>query len=102
MPVLYLDHVQLAMPAGREDEARGFYADLLGIPEHPKPPHLTARGGCWFENGPLKVHLGVDPAFVPARKAHPAFVVDDLDALVEKLARAGANMSTIRSAIASN
>jgi hypothetical protein len=89
MPVLYLDHVQLAMPAGREDEARAFYAGLLGIPERSKPAHLAARGGCWFENGPLKVHLGVDPAFVPARKAHPAFVVDDLKGLTAKLAQAG-------------
>jgi catechol 2,3-dioxygenase-like lactoylglutathione lyase family enzyme len=89
VPVLSLDHIQLAMPAGREDEARAFYAGLLGIPERVKPPHLAARGGCWFENGSLKVHLGVDPAFAPARKAHPAFVVDDLDDLVEKLARAG-------------
>jgi len=89
MSVLYLDHIQLAMPAGREDEARAFYAGLLGIPEVPKPPHLDARGGCWFERGDLKVHLGVDPNFAPARKAHPAFVVEDLAALVAKLEAAG-------------
>jgi|SRR5579863_6207951 len=91
MSVLYLDHIQLAMPAGRENEARAFYAGLLGIPERAKPPHLAVRGGCWFENGSLKVHLGIDPAFAPARKAHPAFVVNDLDALIEKLALAGFN-----------
>ncbi|MBV9932803.1 MAG: glyoxalase, partial [Actinobacteria bacterium] len=48
MPILNVDHVQLAMPAGREDEARRFYRDLLGLPETPKPPHLAKRGGCWF------------------------------------------------------
>jgi catechol 2,3-dioxygenase-like lactoylglutathione lyase family enzyme len=88
MSVLYLDHVQLAMPPGREDEARAFYAGLLGMPETPKPPHLASRGGCWFEGG-VKVHLGVDPEFVPARKAHPAFVVENLAALVSKLEQAG-------------
>jgi catechol 2,3-dioxygenase-like lactoylglutathione lyase family enzyme len=89
MSVLSLDHVQLAMPPEKEDEARAFYAGLLGIAEQPKPPHLAARGGCWFQNGPLKVHLGVDPAFVPARKAHPAFIVDDLGALAARLEQAG-------------
>ena len=76
--VVRLDHVQLAMPAGREAEAVAFYEALLGIPHVPKPPHLAARGGCWFERGDLKVHLGVDKDFRPATKAHAAFIVDDL------------------------
>ena len=46
-----LDHVQLAMPAGREPDAVAFYAGLLGLAEVPKPPVLAARGGCWFEHG---------------------------------------------------
>jgi len=77
------------MPAGGEATARAFYEGLLGIPEHPKPAHLVGRGGCWFEDGPLRVHLGVDPVFVPATKAHPALVVDDLDALASRLGAAG-------------
>ncbi len=89
MQVLRLDHVQLAMPAGREAEARAFYRDGLGIPEQAKPAHLVGRGGCWFERGELKIHLGVDSAFVAARKAHPAFVVEDLPALVARLEHAG-------------
>ncbi len=89
MPVLHIDHVQLAMLAGREDEARAFYQGCLGIPEQAKPRHLAARGGCWFENGSLKVHLGVEKEFVPARKAHPAFVVEGLLALVARLEEAG-------------
>jgi len=89
MSIRHLDHVQLAMPAGGEDQARGFYRDLLGIPEKTKPPHLAARGGCWFEDGALKVHLGVDRAFVAARKAHPAFIVERLDTLADRLRKAG-------------
>lgn len=84
-----LDHVQLAMPAGREDEAVAFYEGVLGLPEVAKPPHLAARGGCWFERGPLKLHLGVDADFRPARKAHPALVVRGLPALVEHLRAVG-------------
>jgi catechol 2,3-dioxygenase-like lactoylglutathione lyase family enzyme len=89
MRVIAIDHVQLAMPEGGEAQARGFYAAVLGIPEAPKPPHLAARGGCWFEQGALKVHLGVEKAFAPARKAHPAFIVEDLPALKAKLVAAG-------------
>jgi catechol 2,3-dioxygenase-like lactoylglutathione lyase family enzyme len=89
MKVVSIDHVQLAMPAGREAEARAFYADLLGIEEQPKPPHLAKRGGCWFERGALRIHLGVEKNFAPARKAHPALIVEDLPALVAALKRAG-------------
>jgi catechol 2,3-dioxygenase-like lactoylglutathione lyase family enzyme len=77
------------MPPGREAEACAFYADLLGIPEAAKPPHLARRGGCWFEDASVRVHLGVEADFRPARKAHPAFVVDDLSGLAERLAAAG-------------
>lgn len=89
MAVLAIDHVQLAMPPGREPEARAFYGGLLGLPERPKPAHLAARGGCWFGRGAVKVHLGVEVGFAPARKAHPAFEVDDLAALAVRLAAAG-------------
>ena len=89
MPVRRLDHVLLAMPAGRESEARDFYQGLLGIPEAVKPANLTARGGCWFEDGELKIHLGVEKNFMPAKKAHPAFIVDDLAGLESVLKKAG-------------
>ena len=89
MQVERLDHVQLAMPAGREADAVAFYEGVLGIPQVPKPPHLAARGGCWFERGDLKVHLGVDHDFRPATKAHPAFVVVDVQALATLATMAG-------------
>jgi catechol 2,3-dioxygenase-like lactoylglutathione lyase family enzyme len=90
MRILAIDHVQLAMPEGGEEAARAFYTGLLGIAETPKPAHLAKRGGCWFEQGALKVHLGVEKTFQPAKKAHPAFIVEDLPALKQKLAAAGA------------
>ena len=89
MNIVAIDHVQLAMPAGQEDAARRFYADLLGVPEVPKPAHLAARGGAWFEHGAIKIHLGVDPDFRPARKAHPGLLVDDLQSLITTLRTAG-------------
>jgi len=89
MRVRRLDHILLAMPAGRESDARDFYQGILGIPEAIKPAGLAARGGCWFEDGELKIHLGVEKNFVPARKAHPAFIVDDLATLEATLKKAG-------------
>lgn|SRR5487761_119735 len=89
MKIRAIDHVQLAMPPGREAEARAFYTGLLGIPEQPKPAHLAARGGCWFERGALKIHLGVEKDFTPAHKAHPALIVEDLPALAASLEHAG-------------
>jgi catechol 2,3-dioxygenase-like lactoylglutathione lyase family enzyme len=77
-----IDHVQLAMPAGGEARAEAFYSGVLGLPRVPKPPALAVRGGCWFEAPGVHVHLGVEEPFAPARKAHPAFVVEELAAFV--------------------
>ena len=89
MKVYAIDHVQLAMPAGEEERARSFYSEVLGIAETPKPPHLAKRGGVWFEDGDLKIHLGVENDFRPATKAHPALLVRGLDQLIEKCRSAG-------------
>jgi len=83
-----IDHVQLAIPGGGEDAARGFYGRLLGLAEQPKPAELARRGGCWFESDRVKVHCGVEDPFRPARKAHIAFRVDDVAGLAAR-ARAG-------------
>ena len=88
MAVIGLDHIQIAIPEGGEDRARAFYGALLGMAEVPKPANLS-RSGCWFESGSLNLHIGVDPDFTPARKAHPAMLVDDLVVLRENLEDAG-------------
>ena len=83
-----LHHVQLAMPVDGEEEAVDFYEKILGIPRVAKPAHLEARGGCWFEGENVRIHLGVEADFRPASKAHPAFVVDNLDAFRRVLDKA--------------
>lgn len=89
--VLGIDHVQLAMPAGMQAEraADHFYGEVLGLQRIAKPPELAARGGCWFEGPGIHLHLGVEAGFVPARKAHPALVVSDLDRMAARLRAAG-------------
>jgi catechol 2,3-dioxygenase-like lactoylglutathione lyase family enzyme len=73
------------MPPGGEHRACEFYEGLLSIPEVSKPAHLAVRGGCWFESGSLKIHLGVEQDFRPARKAHPALLVSDLESIISRL-----------------
>ena len=89
MKLAAIDHVQLAIPPGGEDKARTFYCGLLGLGEVPKPPEMAKRGGAWFENAAVKVHVGVEAEFVPARKAHPAFVVEELETLLAACAAQG-------------
>jgi catechol 2,3-dioxygenase-like lactoylglutathione lyase family enzyme len=87
--IVGLDHVQLAMPTGREADAEAFYAGLLGFTRQPKPEPMASRGGCWFVRGQVAVHLGVEEDFRPAKKAHPALVVRDLPGLEAALRAAG-------------
>ena len=94
MKIISIDHVQLAMPAGEEEKARSFYINLLGFVEIPKPAELAKRGGAWFESGNVQLHLGVEADFRAARKAHPAFIVDDLDALIAKVQSNGFETDT--------
>ena|SRR5215831_14161665 len=87
--VIGIDHVQVAMPPGSEDRARSFYRDLLGMKEIPKPEALAGRGGCWFASGAAQVHIGVEEDFRPAKKAHPALVVEGLDEILGRCEEKG-------------
>jgi catechol 2,3-dioxygenase-like lactoylglutathione lyase family enzyme len=93
MPIVGLDHVQVAAPPGCERDARGFYGGLLGLVEVAKPEALAGRGGAWFALGPggQQLHVGVEEDFAPARKAHPALAVSggSLEVLAERLVEAG-------------
>jgi catechol 2,3-dioxygenase-like lactoylglutathione lyase family enzyme len=86
---LALDHVQLAIPVGGEEDARLFYRDVLGFEEVEKPAPMRSSGGVWFRSGVVELHLGVESDFRPARKAHPGLRVDGIDALASRLSAAG-------------
>jgi catechol 2,3-dioxygenase-like lactoylglutathione lyase family enzyme len=88
-PFTELDHVQLAIPPGGDAAARRFYVELLGFVEVPRPADMAGRGGGWFESGPVRLHLGVEPEFHPARKAHPALRCRDYASLLARLQAAG-------------
>lgn len=87
--LLGLHHVQLAMPEGEEETAVAFYEGVLGLEQVPKPPEISPRGGAWFRLDDLEVHLGVEQGFRPALKAHPAFLVDDLERVRARVEMSG-------------
>lgn len=89
MPVLSLDHVQIAIPIASENRARAFYSGVLGFTEIEKPPQMAERKSIWFVSGPVNLHLGIEPDFTPAKRAHPAFVVAELDEILAACERAG-------------
>lgn len=80
-----IHHVQVAMPPGGEAVARAFYGDMLGFEEVEKPASLEGRGGVWFQTGNLQLHVGVEEDFLPAKKAHIAYLVDDLEVMKQRL-----------------
>jgi catechol 2,3-dioxygenase-like lactoylglutathione lyase family enzyme len=81
-----IDHVQLAAPPNSEHRARRFFHELLGFQEVEKPVVLQKNGGLWFKINDCELHIGIDQSFIPAKKAHPAFTVENLSALKEHLA----------------
>ncbi|MCM3116821.1 glyoxalase [Neobacillus sp. MER 74] len=76
-----IDHIQLAAPKGCEEAAREFFGGILGLIEVEKPAELKKRGGVWFEFGTFQLHIGVEEPFSPAKKAHPALVVEKIEEL---------------------
>ena len=92
--IIAIDHIQLAMPVGEEEKARAFFINILGFGEKQKPAALAGRGGVWFESENVQLHIGVEKDFQPARKAHPAFLVDDLDSLIARIQNAGYKTDT--------
>ena len=89
--LIAIDHVQLAMPPGEEESARRFFVGVLGLREVAKPANLQKRGGAWFANEAqtIRIHLGVDQEFRPAKKAHAALQVENLPAFAERVRAAG-------------
>lgn len=84
-----IDHVLLAAPRGCEEEARKFYVDILGFEEEEKPDTLKPNGGIWFKKGDIHLHIGIEEPFTPAKKAHPAFEIKNIDALKSRFIEKG-------------
>jgi catechol 2,3-dioxygenase-like lactoylglutathione lyase family enzyme len=74
-----LDHIQICIPIGAEDEARAFYTGLLGFTEIEKPESLKGNGGLWYQVGDIELHIGVEKRDGYNSKSHPAFEVENIE-----------------------
>ena len=90
MTIQAIHHIQITIPAGQEEKARGFYCELLALPEIPKPQSLQNKGGFWLQLRSQEIHVGTEDGFDRNQtKAHIAYLVDDLLLWREKLIDAG-------------
>jgi catechol 2,3-dioxygenase-like lactoylglutathione lyase family enzyme len=83
-----LNHIQICIPTGKEDEARRFYADIIGLVEIPKPAALVPNGGLWYQIADIQLHIGTENE-VNHSKRHPALEVEDLQAARKHLEKHG-------------
>ena len=90
--ILGMDHVQIAVPKAQEAQCLAFYRDVLALTEIEKPEHLKARGGAWFQVGPIQMHVGIDPEPSPKSKRHICFLVADLAAAKAAVEARGATI----------
>jgi catechol 2,3-dioxygenase-like lactoylglutathione lyase family enzyme len=83
-----LDHIQICIPMGMEDEARKFYHGILGLEEIEKPGSLKPNGGLWYKIADVQLHIGVEK-IEGKSKRHPAFEIEDTDAVKKYLIENG-------------
>lgn len=93
--IIGLDHVNLLIDTADDalDRARAFYQELLGLEPLDRPANTdSGRPGAWYQCGFQQLHLTTetDASIVnSASRRHPAFRVADLNALRERLQKAG-------------
>jgi catechol 2,3-dioxygenase-like lactoylglutathione lyase family enzyme len=83
-----LDHIQICIPKGKENDARKFYSDIIGLAEIPKPQALVANGGLWYQIADIQLHIGVENE-INKSKRHPAFEITNLDEARQYLEKNG-------------
>lgn len=81
-----LSCLRIAIPEEREEMAREFYGDVLGLTEVEPPAELAAPaagnggGGLWYRVADgLFLFLAPDKEFVPTHITHPIFGVASRD-----------------------
>ncbi len=83
-----LNHIQICIPIGKENEARDFYCDILGLEEIKKPEFLKKNGGFWLRISDIELHIGAEPQIHPSKR-HPAFEVEHLSKIKQYLTTSG-------------
>ena len=86
-----LHHTNIIVGPGQTPALVGFYTDVLGLVQVDKPAEGTTPGGAWFDIGAAsQLHISERTDAVMHDDMHFGLVVDDLDAVLGRLAAAGA------------
>lgn len=83
-----LNHIQVCIPKGAEEEARRFYTGILGLSEIEKPESLKPNGGLWYRLADIQLHIGTEEHSGKSKR-HPAFEIKNLDEVKEYLLQKG-------------
>ncbi|HEX7295068.1 MAG TPA: VOC family protein [Pyrinomonadaceae bacterium] len=86
-----IHHVNVTVPRALESEAKHFYGVVMGLREVPKPPELRARGGAWYQLGPMQLHLSIEDGLGEncISKRHVCYTVANLAQAEQKFRDAG-------------
>ena len=85
-PIIFkrVDHIHIAVPTEKLEEAKEFYTNVMGLELIDRPNHLFTTAGYWFNIGDVQLHVGVEPQ-MPVSTRHTAFEVADVDAALNYL-----------------
>ncbi|MDP2570703.1 VOC family protein [Vibrio penaeicida] len=75
-----INHIQITIPSGAQEDAKAFYCNVLGLSEIKKPKTLEGNGSIWLGLGDVAIHFAIENENYRAfTSAHIAYEVDDLD-----------------------
>ncbi len=79
-----VDHIHIAVPPEKLEEAKDFYTNIIGLELTERPDHLFSSIGYWFNIADVQLHIGVEPP-MPVSTRHTAFEVEDVVTALEYL-----------------
>ena len=86
-----LHHVNIVVRPGETELLVDFYTEVLGLSRVDKPTDGTTPGGAWFDiDAAHQLHISERVDAVMHDDMHFGLVADDFDAMLARLAAAGA------------
>jgi len=98
IPFRRINHITLPVPAGEEEQARGFYGGVLGLEEIPRARGLEEHYNLiWYALLDIQLHLDFSPPWAaPALNHHVAVEVTGIEKIRRELE---SKHATIREAV---
>lgn len=93
--IVEINHIQITVPRAAEEASKRFYRDVLGLEEIPRPGSSKGRGGAWFRQGSVQVHLSVEDTATQnhSSRRHICYLVASLAEAELRLRNAGVEIT---------